>query len=133
VGLQVLFEEMLTSLLKVTRIVSAPTGNALLIGASGAPLIADARCCSTARVVLSPRPECSSSASVCFVVAPIDRSLLAVATGKRTVTQLAAMVLEYALIAPKLTGSYSTADFLEEMKGVFRTVVLKKRQVMLSS
>jgi hypothetical protein len=39
VGLQVLFEEMLTSLLKVTRIVSAPTGNALLIGASGAPLI----------------------------------------------------------------------------------------------
>ena len=67
------------------------------------------------------------------VVAPIDRSLLAVATGKRTVTQLAAMVLEYALIAPKLTGSYSTADFLEEMKGVFRTVVLKKRQVMLSS
>ena len=44
-------------------------------------------------------------------------------------TQLAAMVLEYALIAPKMTGLYSTADFLEEMKGVFRTVVLKKRQV----
>jgi hypothetical protein len=39
------------------------------------------------------------------------------------------MVLEYALIAPKMTGLYSTADFLEEMKGVFRTVVLKKRQV----
>jgi hypothetical protein len=39
------------------------------------------------------------------------------------------MVLEYALIAPKMSGSYSTADFLEEMKGVFRTVVLKKRQV----
>jgi dynein heavy chain len=81
----VLFEEMLANLLKVTRILAAPRGCALLLGASG----------------------------------------------KRTVAQLAAMVLQYALVAPRMSGSYSTADFLEEMKGVFRTVVLKKQQVVL--
>ena len=81
----VLFDSMLRQLIKITRVLRTPKGNALLVGASG----------------------------------------------KRTVSRLAAIVLRYAYFEPKITKSYSQSDFFDELKAMFNTVIQKRSNVVL--